>query len=118
MKLHFAKEFSSYPQGRYESDGKYSGEAFRNLLMEKFQQAQDSDERLEVILDNVETLSGIFIDEAFGKFAKQLKEQGRNTLSEEEIFFHGDEPHYEHYIHMIWKSINKYYVPDGQKDVA
>lgn len=109
MQLYFAKEFSPYPFGRDNGDGEFNGTKFRNLLREKFDQAQNKGETLEIVLDGVHGLGGAFLDEAFGEFAKNLKEEKNKKLSTKDLDFRADMPHYDFYIHKIWSCIEQHY---------
>lgn len=114
MKLHVAEEFSSYPFGRDEEDGEVNGTAFRVLLAKRFAEARAKGEPLEVILDDVHALGGDFLDEAFGKFAMELKEKTGETISKKELSFHADESYYEFYIERIWVYIERRCAENGK----
>ena len=58
-----ASEFSRYPAGRYNDDGPYSGQLFReNHLAPAFAGA----ERVRVVLDGARGYGSSFLEEAFG----------------------------------------------------
>lgn len=58
-----AKDFSRFPAGRYESDGPYSGEAFRKRVIEPHLK---KGEALTIDLDGVLGYGSSFLEEAFG----------------------------------------------------
>ncbi|TXM65790.1 STAS-like domain-containing protein [Methylobacterium sp. WL120] len=65
--LSIEAEFTRYPGPRYRKDGPYSGEEFREVLLEpRLKQAIYSHEKLEVILDKVSGYGSSFLEEAFG----------------------------------------------------
>lgn len=117
MELRVAKEFNPYPFGRYEDDGPFNGEAFRkNVLEKRFSEAREKDETLEVVLDDVRALSGAFLDEAFGEFAREKQEAEGLRITEDIMKFSGNEPYYRIYIGKIWKCINKHYPSENEND--
>ncbi|KZZ41705.1 MAG: STAS-like domain-containing protein [Saccharospirillaceae bacterium] len=64
MKINIADDFSPSPFGRHVSDGKFSGEAFRNdVLIEAFSSTQ---EEIHIYLDGVKRGFGSsFLEESF-----------------------------------------------------
>lgn len=65
------EDFSRFPGGRYRSKGRFSGEAFRDDIL------NDALENHEVILVNLteaRVLLPSFIDEAFGPFIANVGE--------------------------------------------
>lgn len=63
MRLNIAKEFSEVPAGRFEDDGPFSGEAFR----EKFLVPALSENTTVIVqLDGGEGQGSSFLEEAFG----------------------------------------------------
>ena len=65
--LHIAKEYSRCPGARYESEGEFSGEKFREeLLLPRLKEAIEKKVMLEVVLDGSAGYSTAFIEEAFG----------------------------------------------------
>jgi hypothetical protein len=60
-KLSVAKDFSKFPAGRHESDGPYSGEVFRRLLVEELRKGP-----VTVLLDDTFGYGSSFLEEAFG----------------------------------------------------
>jgi hypothetical protein len=57
-----AAEFSAYPAGRFQSDGPFSGEAFRNILAKMLTEFSS----VEVDLDDTLGYGSSFLEEAFG----------------------------------------------------
>lgn len=58
-----ATDFSRYPAGRFISDGRYSGERFRE---EYLRPALEKGEKVIVYLDGVMGYGSSFLEEAFG----------------------------------------------------
>lgn len=61
--ISIAKDFSDVPWGRYPSDGPYCGQNFRERLLTP---ALRSNEKVVVLLDDVEGYGSSFLEEAFG----------------------------------------------------
>lgn len=62
--INIASQFSRYPAGRYETDGPYSGESFReNFLIPNLKKPNT---RIIVQLDGARGLASSFLEEAFG----------------------------------------------------
>ena len=73
MKINISQDFSLTPGSRHYNDGEYSGQDFReNYLIPKFKEAIKSGEKLTIILDGVEGYASAFLDEAFGKLAREF----------------------------------------------
>lgn len=65
--LNIAKDYSRCPGARYESEGDFSGEKFReDYLYPKLKEAIETGVKLEVILDGSAGYSTSFIEESFG----------------------------------------------------
>lgn len=65
--LNIAKDYSRCPGARYESEGDYSGEKFRELLLApSLRDAISKGVKLEVVLDGSAGYSTSFIEESFG----------------------------------------------------
>lgn len=65
--LNIAKDYSRCPGARYEREGDFSGEKFREeYLYPKLQEAIETGVKLEVILDGSAGYSTSFIEESFG----------------------------------------------------
>jgi len=63
-----AKEFSAYPAGRFPTDGKYNGEAFRKNFLVPVLKAGKS---IIIVLDGLESFADSFFDEAFGGLSRE-----------------------------------------------
>lgn len=61
--INIANDFSVFPGGRYPSDGKYSGEEFRESILIPALKSEDS---LIVELDGTRGYGSSFLEEAFG----------------------------------------------------
>jgi hypothetical protein len=66
MKIDIGTEFSHDPIGRYRSDSKVSGEAFREDFLKPALERLQEGENLTVVLDNdVQAYGSSFLDEGF-----------------------------------------------------
>lgn len=63
-----SKDYSSFPHGRYKSDGPYSGERFREELLEP---AIKSYDKVIVDLSGTIGLGSSFLEEAFGGLVRE-----------------------------------------------
>jgi len=62
-----AADFTRYPGGRFRSDGKFSGQRFRDdYLVPKLREANE----LKIILDGTMGYGSSFLEEAFGGLAR------------------------------------------------
>lgn len=69
--LNIGKEFSSVPSGRFRTDGKTSGETFREDLLLKRLGELEPGEKLKIILDDdVEGYGSSFLVEGFAGIVK------------------------------------------------
>lgn len=87
--INIAKDYTDKPGGRYISEGPFSGEDFRNrLLLPKFKEALNNNEKLVVILDGGYGYAPSFLEEAFGGLIRETKnataKQIIQVISEEE----------------------------------
>ena len=84
--LNIGKEFSSVPSGRFRSDGKTSGETFReDLLLIRLRELSPG-EKLRVILDDdVEGYGSSFLVEGFAGIVKYGYMQSVELLSKLDI---------------------------------
>lgn len=65
--LSVAQDFSRTPGPRWEVQGKFSGEVFRNtVLLPKFREAVEHHQKLLVDLDYTAGYASSFLEEAFG----------------------------------------------------
>lgn len=77
MKINIAEEFSVSTGGRYIEESDYSGELFReNMLEPRYQAALEKGEKLEIDFDNLYGYSPSFLEEAFGGLVRVRKEHG------------------------------------------
>lgn len=67
-KIIVAKEFSKHPAGRYQSDGPYSGEQFREKYLFK---PLAKNEQVIVDLDGARGYGSSFLEEAFGGLVRR-----------------------------------------------
>jgi len=65
MEINIAKDFSITPGGRFKKDGPFSGEDFREKLLEPHFR-NESTEKIIINFDGVEGFSTAFLEEAFG----------------------------------------------------
>ncbi|MEZ4910279.1 MAG: hypothetical protein R2774_05405 [Saprospiraceae bacterium] len=65
--INISEDFSRNPGARYISDGKYSGEAFLNDILEPtFLKAKSENVKLRILLDNVIGYPASFVSGSFG----------------------------------------------------
>ena len=67
-RIELAKDFSRYPAGRYNEDGPYSGQAFREKFLEP---NIDSEETITIVLDGARGYGSSFLEEAFGGLVRK-----------------------------------------------
>lgn len=69
--INISKEFTYKPGARHRIQGKYSGQEFREDILEpKYLEAIKSNQRLCVILDDVSGYLNSFLEESFGGLAR------------------------------------------------
>ena len=79
-------EFSHTPFGRYPDDGKFNGTKFRDVLVEKLNQAREQKDTLNLIIDLTNYgIGSSFLEESFGGLVRKgyfKKEEliGSNSL--------------------------------------
>lgn len=72
--ISIAKNFSITPGGRFKKEGEYSGEEFRDTILEpRYIQAVEEHKGLLVDLDGCLGFPSSFIDEGFGGLARKYK---------------------------------------------
>ncbi len=72
MEIHIAVDFSETPGARYRAEGDFSGEEFRDTLLEpKFLEARQKGEKLTINLDGGYGYPTSFLEEAFGGLARK-----------------------------------------------
>lgn len=102
--LNIAKEYSRCPGARYESEGDYSGERFReDFLLPKLKEAMAAGVKLEVVLDGSAGYSTSFIEESFGGLIRT----NHLTLQEVKdniIIISEEDPSYVDDINIYWKN--------------
>ena len=91
MTLNIAKEFSEVPGPRFRGEGSFSGEEFRDELLEpKLDEAERDNKKLLVDLDGGCGYATSFLEEAFGGLARKCSpERVLNVLE----FKSEDEPY-------------------------
>lgn len=72
-KIDIAQDFSPNLGVRYKSLGPYSGEEFYEEKLEKmFKEAKAANEQLHIYLDGASPYGSSFLDESFGKLARNF----------------------------------------------
>ncbi len=66
--INISKEFSAYPAGRYQKDGKFTGEGFRRNLLKKALKKNDA---IVIELDGTLGYGSSFLEEAFGGLVRE-----------------------------------------------
>lgn len=94
-----ASEFSQYPAGRYRVDGAFSGEVFREDLLEPRLREYDV---VEVDLDGSMGYGSSFLEEAFGGLVR-LKKFTKEALHKKLKFRYKEDPFV---IDEIWQYID------------
>lgn len=95
--ISIAKDFSERPAGRYLTDGKFSGQAFREkLLLPNLIDGQT----LVVELDGVRGYPSSFLEEAFGGLVRKHNLSAADLL--ERLTLSAVTPAYRRYIDIIW----------------
>ena len=92
MTLNIAREFSDVPGPRSRDEGPHSGAEFLDtLLLPKFETAEESREKLVVVLDGASGYGTSFLEESFGGLARKLvsSERVSNTI----VIVSNDEPY-------------------------
>lgn len=62
--INIERDYSRYPAGRYETDGPYSGEKFREKLL--IPALERGKEKVRIDLDGARGYGSSFLEEAFG----------------------------------------------------
>lgn len=94
-----ASEFSQYPAGRYRVDGAFSGEVFRDDMLEPKLRAYDV---VEVDLDGSMGYGSSFLEEAFGGLVR-LRKFTKEALHKKLKFHYEEDPFV---IDEIWQYID------------
>lgn len=106
LKLKISRDFSDTLGGRTYTDGKFSGqEFFDRLLKDKFQEAIEKDEILQIDLDGTYGYPSSFLDQSFGELARVY---GVEVVQERLKFISDDEIELENRV--------RYYINRGGKN--
>lgn len=90
MKINICKDFSETPNARYRAEGPFSGEEFRETILEpRFLAARDKKEKLVINLDGGYGYPTSFLEEAFGGLARKY---GSKDVTGVLTFISEDEP--------------------------
>ena len=90
MIIRIATDFSETPGARYRIEGDFSGEEFRESLLEpRFLEAKSKGEQLTIDLDGGYGYPTSFLEEAFGGLAR---EYGAAIVVATLVFISRDEP--------------------------
>lgn len=90
MLIKISTDFSETPGARLRSEGKFSGEEFRDdILRGKYEIAKAANEKLVINLDGGYGYPTSFLEEAFGGLARQYSPSEVLTVLE---FISNDEP--------------------------
>ena len=82
MIIKVVNDFTSTPGARYEEQGPFSGELFRNkILYPKFIEAMDNGEELIVDLDGGYGYGSSFLEESFGGLVRKLSDEKYVNIS-------------------------------------
>lgn len=92
--VNIAKDYSRCPGARYNSEGDFSGEKFREeLLKPKINEAIEQGVKLEVVLDGSAGYSTSFLEEAFGGLIRTDK-MDLKVIKENLIIISDEDPSY------------------------
>lgn len=83
QRIDIAHEFSKWPGGRFRTDGKFSGELFREKHLLPLLKKEG--ERVEVIFDNNYGYGSSFLEEAFGGLVRKEGFDPSNLLNRLEL---------------------------------
>ena len=105
MEINICKEFTDTPNGRYKSEGHFSGEEFReNLLEPRYLEAKEKREKLTINMDGGYGYPTSFLEEAFGGLARKYD---LNEVLQMLIFISDDEPSLIEEIESYIKNANR-----------
>lgn len=105
VNIDIGANFSRYPAGRTPSDGRYSGEAFRERFL-KNNLAEGN--RIIIVLDNALSYGSSFLEEAFGGLVRKYKYSAQ--VLKDSIEFTSKDPFL---VEEIWS-----YVEDADRKAA
>jgi len=75
LKIIISLDFSDTPGGRYRSEGKFSGQEFReDVLKPMYLKALEQGEKLHLDMDGCYGYPSSFIDESFGGLSRELND--------------------------------------------
>ena len=101
--LNIAKEYTRCPGARYENEGDYSGERFRNeYLAPKLKEAIEAGVKLEVVLDGSAGYSTSFLEESFGGLIR-TDHYTLQDVTEYIIITSNEDPSYIEDINVYWE---------------
>lgn len=69
--INIGKDFSNTPGARHKTDGPFSGEQFREELLEKYFEDKKDNSPITIVLDETEGYATSFLEEAFGGLARK-----------------------------------------------
>ena len=97
-----ARDFSKYPAGRFRTDGKTSGEAFRDDLLVP---ALRGGSRVVVVFDGVAGFGSSFLEEAFGGLVRDR--QMREAFLDEHLCLQADDPDLADFVELARRYIKE-----------
>ena len=90
IEYNIAKQYTEIPGPRYESEGEFSGENFRNAVLKKLiVMARQENKKILIDLDGGYGYPTSFLEEAFGGIIRDLKDK---TLIDLFVFKSDEEP--------------------------
>jgi hypothetical protein len=94
MKIRIATDFSRIPGARFQEEGDFSGQQFRQeILLPKLKKAIKNKEKLEINLDGTAGLGTSFLEESFGGLIRVDKLKYRMVI-DTLVFISNDDPEY------------------------
>ncbi len=101
--INIAKDYTRCPGARYESEGDYSGERFReDFLAPRLKEAIETGVKLEVVLDGSAGYSTSFIEESFGGLIR-TNHYTLQEVKEKIIIISDEDPTYIDDINDYWE---------------
>lgn len=77
LRISVAEDFSRTPGARHPSEGKFSGDEFRdNILIPTYNKALMHNEKLIVDLDGCYGYATSFLEESFGGLVRKIRKKG------------------------------------------
>lgn len=75
--IKISRDFSEFPGGRYQEEGDYSGEAFREeVLFPKYEKCEQENDKLSIDFDDTYGFATSFLEEAFGGLVRNHHKRG------------------------------------------